>query len=81
MKWIKLGWKKIKLSRKQRLLAALAGVAIVATLGFYLWGNQASAAEYMTARVEGGNLRNTVCYYCAGGQPGLRNYLRSLRRL
>ncbi|HKZ01255.1 MAG TPA: efflux RND transporter periplasmic adaptor subunit [Pyrinomonadaceae bacterium] len=60
MKWIKLGWKKIKLSRKQRLLAALAGVAIVATLGFYLWGNQASAAEYMTARVEGGNLRNTV---------------------
>ncbi len=60
MKWIKLGWKKIKLSKKQRLLAALAGVAVVAVLGFYFWGNQASAAEYMTARVERGNLRNTV---------------------
>jgi HlyD family secretion protein len=60
MKWIKLGWKKISLTRKQRLLAALVGVAIVATLGFYLWGNQASAAEYMTARIERGKLRNTV---------------------
>src|SRR5262245_13633850 len=60
MKWIKLGWKKIKLTRKQRLLVAIAGVAVVAALGFYFWGNQASTAQYMTARVERGNLRNTV---------------------
>jgi HlyD family secretion protein len=60
MKWLKLGWKKIKLTRKQRWLAAVAGVAVVGALGFYFWGNQASAAEYMTTRVERGNLRNTV---------------------
>src|SRR6266536_3336735 len=60
MKWIKQSWKKIKLTTKQRLLAALAGVAIVAALGFYFWGNQASAAEYMTTKVERGSLRNTV---------------------
>src|SRR6266850_1113568 len=60
MKWIKLNWKKLRLSTKQRLLAALGGVAIVALLGFYFWGDQASAAEYMTASVERGSLRNTV---------------------
>jgi HlyD family secretion protein len=60
MKWIKLGWKKLKLSRKQRLLVAVAGVAVIGLLAFYFWGNQASAAEYMTAKVERGNLRNTV---------------------
>ena len=60
MKWIKLGWKKIKLSKKQRLLVALGGVAVIAVLGFYFWGNQASAAEYMTTRVDRGSLRNTV---------------------
>jgi HlyD family secretion protein len=60
MKWIKLGWKKIKLTQKQRLLVAIAGVAVAVALGFYFWGNKASAAEYMTTRVERGNLRNTV---------------------
>ena len=60
MKWIRIGWNKIKLSGKQRLFVAVAGVAIIAALGFYFWGNQASAAEYMTAKVERGNLRNTV---------------------
>src|SRR6266481_4287383 len=60
MKWIKQSWKKIKLTTKQRLLAAVAGVAIVAVLGFYFWGNQASAAEYMTTKVDRGSLRNTV---------------------
>jgi len=60
MKWIRIGWNKIKLSQKQRLFVAVAGVAIIAALGFYFWGNQASAAEYMTAKVERGNLRNTV---------------------
>jgi len=60
MKWIKQSWKKIRLTTKQRLLAAVAGVAIVAALGFYFWGNQASAAEYLTAKVDRGSLRNTV---------------------
>src|SRR5205814_3491865 len=29
-------------------------------VGFWFWGNQAKAAEYMTAKVDRGNLRNTV---------------------
>jgi len=60
MRWIKTGWNKIKLSSKQRLLIAVCGVAVIAAIGFYFWGSQASAAEYLTARVDRGNLRNTV---------------------
>ena len=39
---------------------ALVAVVAVAALGFFYWGNRASAADYMTAKVERGNLRNTV---------------------
>ena len=60
MAWIKRHWKRLNLSKKQRALLALALVAIVTSAGFYLGGNRASAAEYMTSRVERGNLRNTV---------------------
>ena len=35
-------------------------MAIVALAGFYFWGNQTSATQYMTAKIERGNLRNTV---------------------
>lgn len=35
-------------------------VAIAGFGGFAFWSNRASAAEYMTAKVERGNLRNTV---------------------
>ena len=35
-------------------------VAIAGFAGFAFWSNRASAAEYMTAKVERGNLRNTV---------------------
>jgi HlyD family secretion protein len=55
MKWIKL-----KLSGKKRFLIAIGAVLLVALVGFRLWGGGASAAEYMTAKVERGNLRNTV---------------------
>ncbi len=47
-------------SRKKHLILGFAGVAVVAAAGFYFWGGQASAAQYLTARVERGNLRNTV---------------------
>src|SRR5712691_7891273 len=60
MNWIKINWKKINSSRRKRLLTAVAAVVVVGLAGFYFWGNKASAAEYMTARVERGNLRNTV---------------------
>lgn len=39
---------------------ALGAVIIVAFAGFAFWSNRASAAEYMTAKVDRGNLRNTV---------------------
>lgn len=39
---------------------ALGAVVIVAFAGFAFWSNRATAAEYMTAKVDRGNLRNTV---------------------
>jgi len=60
MKWIKLNWKKLNLTWKKRLLAALVGVVTLGGAGIYFWGDKANAAEYMTAKVERGNLRNTV---------------------
>ena len=52
--------KSLQLGKKTRLTIALGAVVIVAFAGFAFWSNRASAAEYMTAKVERGNLRNTV---------------------
>lgn len=60
MAWIKKNWKRLNLSKKQRLALAFLLVTVVTGAGFYFGGNRASAAEYMTSRVERGNLRNTV---------------------
>jgi HlyD family secretion protein len=57
--WIKLSWKKV-LSRKKPLMLGITGAAILGLAAFYYWGNQSTAALYLTARVERGNLRNTV---------------------
>jgi HlyD family secretion protein len=59
------GEKKMKrvksfLGTKRRLAVVAFAVALVALAGFYFYGGRANAAEYMTARVERGNLRNTV---------------------
>ncbi len=35
-------------------------MAAVVFAGFYFWGNESSTPQYMTARIERGNLRNTV---------------------
>ena len=48
------------LNTKRRLAALASAVALAALAGFWFWGDRANAAEYMTARVERGNLRNTV---------------------
>lgn len=53
-------WTKAKLFGHKRLVVALLAVGALALAGFYYWGNRASAAEYLTAKVEKGNLRNTV---------------------
>ena len=54
--------KRIKsiLSTKKHLALVAAALVVVACAGFYFWGDSASAAPYMTSRVERGNLRNTV---------------------
>ena len=52
--------KTVKLGKKTRLFIGLGLIAVVAFAGFAFWSNRASAAEYMTAKVERGNLRNTV---------------------
>lgn len=54
--------KRIKsfLGTKRRLAVVGLVVALVALAGFWFYGDRANAAEYMTARVERGNLRNTV---------------------
>src|SRR3989440_11919758 len=57
--WIKLASREV-LSRKRHLILGLIGLGIVALAVFYFWGGQASAAQYLTAKVERGNLRNTV---------------------
>jgi HlyD family secretion protein len=56
----KLSLKRLDLSKHKKLLLGLAGAAVLALAGFYFWGSSSSAPVYMTARVERGNLRNTV---------------------
>ncbi|HXI62865.1 MAG TPA: efflux RND transporter periplasmic adaptor subunit [Pyrinomonadaceae bacterium] len=57
--WIKLASQKL-LTKKKHLIIGTAGIAVLAAAAFYFWGNQASAAQYLTAKVDRGNLRNTV---------------------
>jgi HlyD family secretion protein len=52
--------KGLKVGKKTRLAIIVGLVAIIGFAGFAFWSNRASAAEYMTAKVERGNLRNTV---------------------
>jgi HlyD family secretion protein len=47
-------------NRKKRFFIAGAAVIILAIAGFFFFGNRASAEQYMTAKVDRGNLRNTV---------------------
>lgn len=57
---IKRNWKKV-LSRRKAVMLGITGFVILAmAAAFYFWRNQASATQYMTAKVERGNLRNTV---------------------
>jgi len=57
--WIRVAQENL-LGRKKQLIIGVAGFAVVAAAAFYFWGGQTSAAQYLTARVERGNLRNTV---------------------
>jgi HlyD family secretion protein len=57
--WLSRSWKSL-LGKKKRLILGGAGLSLLALAGFYFWGSQSSAPQYMTAKVERGNLRNTV---------------------
>ena len=57
--WLSLRWKTV-LNKKKQLIFGGAAVAVLAVAGYYFWGNQSSAPQYMTAKVERGNLRNSV---------------------
>lgn len=58
-KWITPGWAKVVAHRKVAI-AGVAAVAVVAVAAFYFLGSATSTPQYMTAKVERGNLRNTV---------------------
>ena len=53
-------FKSLKIGKKTRLTMIIGVVVIAGFAGFAFWSNRTSAAEYMTAKVERGNLRNTV---------------------
>ncbi|MCM3904366.1 MAG: efflux RND transporter periplasmic adaptor subunit [Pyrinomonadaceae bacterium] len=57
--WLSRSWRAL-LAKRKRLLLGGAGAAVLGLAAFYFWGNQTAATQYMTAKVERGNLRNTV---------------------
>lgn len=48
------------LAGKKKLLLGGGFMAAVVLAGIYFWGNDSGTPQYLTARVERGNLRNTV---------------------
>ena len=57
--WLKPFWARILAGKKKLLIGGGIMLAVVLA-GFYFWGDDAGAAQYMSARVDRGNLRNTV---------------------
>ena len=57
--WIKLWWAKL-LTRKKQLMIGGGALAVLGMGAFYFLGNRTADAAYLTAKVERGNLRNTV---------------------
>jgi len=57
--WVNVYWGKI-LNKKMHLLIGAGALAVMALAGFYFWERNSAAPQYLTARIERGNLRNTV---------------------
>jgi HlyD family secretion protein len=51
---------KLKLRGKKLLLGFIGVAAVLAVAGFTYWGRSAKAEEFLTGKVERGNIRNTV---------------------
>lgn len=56
---LRLGWTAL-LAKKKQLMFGGAAAAVLGLAAFYFLGNQTGTTQYMTAKVERGNLRNTV---------------------
>jgi len=57
--WFKQFWSRL-LTGKKKLLIGGGFMAAVVLAGFYFWADDSSTPQYLSARVERGNLRNTV---------------------
>jgi HlyD family secretion protein len=57
--WLKQVWARLLVGKKKLLLGGGVMLAVLLA-GFYFWDNDSSTPQYLTARVERGNLRNTV---------------------
>ena len=57
--WLKQFWARIWAGKKTLLIGGGIMAAFLLA-GFYFWGDDSGTAQYLTARVERGNLRNTV---------------------
>lgn len=55
--WVKQSWAR---ANKKKLLIGLGIMLSVVLAGFYFWGDDTGDTQYLTARVDRGNLRNTV---------------------
>src|SRR6266550_6596691 len=55
-----INWLKSNVTGGKRYIIAFAGMVLVVAAGFAFRSQQSSATQYLTARVERGNLRNTV---------------------
>ena len=57
--WLKQFWTRVWAGKKKLLLGGGFMAAIILA-GYYFWADSSSTPQYLTARVERGNLRNTV---------------------
>ena len=57
--WLKKFWTRL-LAGKKKLLLGGGFMAAIVFAGLYFWDDDSSTPQYMTARIERGNLRNTV---------------------
>ena len=57
---VKLSLKRLNLSKRKKLIIGIAAVATLALAGYYFWSSGTAAPAYLTAKIERGNLRNTV---------------------
>lgn len=59
VRWLQKFWTRL-LAGKKKLMLGGGFMAAVVFAGFYFWAGDSSTPQYMTARIEKGNLRNTV---------------------